>query len=230
MLNRIIRKAGHLYQRTGAWIKEQGHMLRVRRLQPGHDDQYQAYLETQLRRTLNKKDSPLRDRTRIFVDQLVSYRSPQPGDRILSIGCRNLEEIAYLKAVGFSDVTGIDLFSEHPEIRVMDMHAMQFPGDMFDVVYSSHSLEHSYDIGKVAAEIARVARSNAVLAIEVPVRFGHLKAAQMGYEVFDFRSSEQMLTLFDPYLESVLMIEELPESHDLNTEHTDIIRAIFILK
>ena len=50
----------------------------------------------------------------------------------------------------------------------MDMHEMTFSDDSFDVVYASHSLEHSYDVERVVREIVRVARDGAVVGVEVP--------------------------------------------------------------
>jgi len=53
----------------------------------------------------------------------------------------------------------------------MDMHALTFADQSFDVIFSAHSLEHAYDADRALAEFARVTRPRGYWAIEVPLRF-----------------------------------------------------------
>ena len=86
--------------------------------------------------------------------------------KVLVIGPRNEAEILLLSLYGFrlQNITGVDLFSYSPLIRLGDMHALQFPDDTFDVVYTAWTLAYSYDVKKACAEIVRVAKSGAIVA------------------------------------------------------------------
>ncbi len=87
--------------------------------------------------------------------------------KILCVGPRNEAEILLLSLYGFpiKNITGIDLFSYSPLIRVMDMHDMKFPDDQFDIVYSSHVVTYSDDIQRACSEAMRVAKDSGLIAM-----------------------------------------------------------------
>jgi SAM-dependent methyltransferase len=141
---------------------------------------------------------------------------------VLCVGCRNTVELNEFRARGFADVVGIDLFSQHPDILVMDMHEMTFADESFDVIFSSHSLEHSYDLERVVREIARVARRRALVAAEVPVR------GQRGdADLLVFGDVTELRTAFGHHVGEVLMAEERPSRSETNDQGTDVARLVF---
>jgi SAM-dependent methyltransferase len=176
----------------------------------------------QLKRTLSKRHSGLRNRTKYLIDRLIDIRSPAKNTNVLCIGCRNTAEIDYFKSKGLQSVTGIDLYSESPDILVMDMHCMTFPDNHFGVVYSSHSLEHAYDVEKVVSEIIRVAQPGALVAIEVPTNF-EIKGADR----VDFVNSGNLHNYFGDALGDILWLEEQHPHSLTNDEGNSIIRTIF---
>ncbi len=109
------------------------------------------------------------------------------------------------KKKGMTNVMGIDLFSESRDVLVMNMHEMTFQDDRFDIVYSAHSLEHSYGPNKVAREIIRVARPNALIAIEVPVHY-----EVRGADLFDLGDTETIHKLFGDNFVKALWSDDLP--------------------
>jgi SAM-dependent methyltransferase len=119
-------------------------------------------------------------------------------------------------------VVGIDLFTESPDIFVMDMHNMTFPNNHFDIVYSSHSLEHSYNLHQVVQEIIRVAKDKAMVAIEVPVQY-----QTRGADLIDFRNLQNLLDVFKPHIGQVLWTDEQPPNSSLNDHGNAIVRLIF---
>lgn len=184
---------------------------------------YRDYLETQLKRTLDKMDAPLQGRTQIMVDAVARFADLSQS-RVLCVGCRNSAELDYFLARGAQSVTGIDLYSSDPRIQVMDMHRMTFPADQFDVLYTVHALEHAHDPAKVAGEIARVVRPQGIVAIEVPVRY-----STGGADLIDFGDLASLHALFAPYTEQVLWGEELAGDAPANSSGTPIIRTILRL-
>jgi len=183
--------------------------------------EYEQYLDTQLRRTLSKKNAPLPKHAPILIDKMVEFIDPTQSD-VLCIGSRNTAEIDYFRSKGAKNVVGIDLYSEDQAILVMDMHQMTFPDDHFDIIYSCHSLEHAYDIQKVVNEIVRVGRPGGLVVIEVPVRY-----ETKGADLVDFGNCAGLHAAFEPYVATVLWCDEQPPYSSNNDSGTAIVRTIF---
>ena len=159
---------------------------------------YARYLTVQLQRTLPKKAAPLPARAQALIDQVAS-QVELTATRVLCVGCRNDAELSYFRQQGAQEVIGIDLYSEQPDILVMDMHRMDFPDSHFDLLYSSHSLEHSFDPQQAIAEFVRVVRNGGMLVVEVPVRYQRSEADRV-----DFASLENLHQSFAPHVAQVL--------------------------
>jgi ubiquinone/menaquinone biosynthesis C-methylase UbiE len=183
-------------------------------------DGYQDYLKRQLRRTLRKKETQ-RSHTSRLIDQTADLVDLGQC-RVLCVGCRNMTEINYFRGKNVRSVTGIDLYSSDPAIQVMDMHAMTFLPDSFDVIYASHSLEHSYDARKVAGEITRVGRAGGLVVVEVPVNYPTNEI-----DMVDFHDLQTLQATFEPHVGRVLWSEQVfPTSSD-SVHNSEIIRIIF---
>jgi SAM-dependent methyltransferase len=201
------------------------HRLQLWVLGLGKQKNYRHYLDIQLNRTLSKRDQPASIRTRLLIDRVKELDRHFQDSRVLCIGARNPTEIQYFKSKGYTDVIGIDLFSESSDILVMDMHQMTFPDNQFNIIYSSHSLEHAYDLDKVIKEIIRVAQPKALVAIEVPI---HYKT--QGADLIDFQSLQNLSNCWGTQLKKVLWSEELPVGHPRNDGGNTILRAVFLLE
>ena len=140
---------------------------------------------------------------------------------MLCVGGRNGFELDRFQAFGLA-TTGIDLFSQRPDILVMDMHATLFSDDSFDAVYASHSLEHSHDLPAVLAEISRVARDGAIVGIEVPVRHKGSDA-----DLIEFSGLDDLLAALRPIVNRVLYAEEQPAHSETNAQGSAIARVVF---
>ena len=105
---------------------------------------------------------------RPYLAWRVSWPWPEP---VLCLGPRNDLELCYLRQAGASAVIGLDLFSQHPDILVGDMHAMPFESDRFGLVWASHVLEHALEPKKVFAEIVRVLKPGGYLMAAYPTNF-----------------------------------------------------------
>lgn len=98
------------------------------------------------------------------------------GSVILDAGCGDGIGVAHLESKGFTDVHGMDLnpkkveraLSKGLKIKEGDMHALPYEDNQFDVVYSSHSLEHCHDPVKAVAEIKRVLKPDGDVFIVLP--------------------------------------------------------------
>lgn len=123
-----------------------------------HEDEYSVWSSGQIR----------------FLDSVVDLFPS--GCRILDVGCGDGISLERLSGLGFSTV-GIDFNeakldvarSKGCTVHNCDMHNMSiFDDGSFDVVISSHSLEHSFDPGLALLEFHRVLRADGLLFIVVP--------------------------------------------------------------
>lgn len=79
-------------------------------------------------------------------------------ESVLVVGARAIHEFYEATLYGFDwdNLTGVDLFSAHPKILEMDMHALAFPDNHFDVVMMVNTLGYSTQPAKAIAEAIRV--------------------------------------------------------------------------
>lgn len=194
----------------------------LRRLGRRRPPEYRDYLETQLRRTLSKRETDPGAGALALINR-VADEAPTGGS-VLCVGCRNPLELDRFRARGFDEVVGIDLFSQREDILVMDMHELSFPDDSFDVVYASHSLEHSYDVDRVVREIVRVARDGALVGVEVPVR-----AQASAADRVVFSGLDELREVFRPHIGAEAHGEEQPPHTATNEQGTDVARLVFRL-
>jgi SAM-dependent methyltransferase len=217
------RLAGRARRQAAAgreWLSTRDYRRQVARLGEGKPEGYRDYLETQLDRSVGRRSNDPGIGQRLLVDAAAS--AAPAGGSVLCVGCRNGLELDAFRERGLGDVRGIDIFSQRPDIEVMDMHAMTFADDSFDVVYSSHSLEHSHDVDQVAAELVRVARANGVLAVEVPVR--HKGSAA---DVVVIEGIDHLQRVFATAVGELLVREEEPPHSERNDQGSDIARLVF---
>lgn len=123
-----------------------------------HEDEHSVWSEGQIR----------------FLDTIIS--SFPKESNILDVGCGDGISLAKLNELGHTAI-GIDLNNEKLNVakakgslaEKCDMHNMFiFNDNQFDVIISSHSLEHAYDPRKVLSEFFRVLKPEGLLFIVVP--------------------------------------------------------------
>jgi SAM-dependent methyltransferase len=99
-------------------------------------------------------------------------------------------ENAFTKAFGDGYITA-DLLDRRAKVR-MDITAIQYPDDSFDVVFCSHVLEHVPDDRKAMRELARVLKPRGWAVVMVP-RFPEIDQTFEDWSVTD---PEARLELF----------------------------------
>lgn len=96
--------------------------------------------------------------------------------RILDVACGDGTGLRWFLENGYSDVFGCEInprkivLAETTGFPVIeaDMHKIPLEDNFFDVVYSSHSLEHAYDPLQVLAEFKRLLKPEGRLLLIVP--------------------------------------------------------------
>ena len=209
---------------TAGSVTDLRHRPGLRRLGRGKPADYREYLEVQQRRTLSKRENDPGAGARELVRRVVELGDLSHASSVLCVGCRNTVELDLFHAAGVGRVVGIDLVSPHPGILVMDMHDMSFGDAVFDAVYASHSLEHSFDLGKVLREIERVGRPGAVVGVEVPLGDGSSDADRIA-----FHSLADLQAAVAPVIATELWVDEQPALSATNDQGTPVARVVFRL-
>lgn len=97
--------------------------------------------------------------------------------RILDIACGDGIGLDKLKELGFFDVVGVEISERKAEkaresdfpVYCMDMHNLdRFMNREFDIVYSSHTLEHAYWPGMITRQFHRILKSKGKLLVILP--------------------------------------------------------------
>ncbi|MDA1055785.1 MAG: class I SAM-dependent methyltransferase [Planctomycetota bacterium] len=201
------------------------HRWRVWWLSRKVNAQQRENLRIQLERSLSKRWNVPGPRIAGLVDRLAVYVGSPQDTSVLCVGVRNPIELDEFRRRGFARVTGIDLFSLRSDILVMDMHDLKFADDSFDVVFASHSLEHSPTPNLAAKEFVRVAKNGARIVVEVPVHY-----QTRGADLIDFGNVHGLVEAFQPFVHEVLWAEECPALSPRNEQGTDIARAILAIR
>ena len=97
--------------------------------------------------------------------------------KIIDIACGDGVGLFQFKRLNFLNVVGVELNKEKSEIAKkigyevfnLDMHDLSvFPNNEFDVVYSSHTLEHAFDPSKVLKAFYRILKKDGRLYVVLP--------------------------------------------------------------
>lgn len=195
------------------------HVKRMRKSLDAESTDYVRYLETQLKRTVTKHAPVLPERARYLISRIDEMIDLSEA-RVLCVGCRNLHELRYFESLGAREVKGIDLYSEWEQVEVMDMHDLRYPDAVVDVVYSSHSLEHSLNPEVAIKEFVRVLRPGGIIAIEVPVAFDRDNPTA---DIQDFGDPKSLLGLFPQNCDLQCLLCETDNPLDAGN---DIVRVI----
>lgn len=111
---------------------------------------------------------------------------------VLCVGCRDDSEVIQFNKAGLNAV-GIDIANESNYIKKLDAHKMleEFEPNSFDIVFSSHSLEHMHDPYKVLSNIRKVATKGLFIALPLPHATGEATIASINHPaIFDIMTED----------------------------------------
>jgi SAM-dependent methyltransferase len=138
--------------------------------------------------------------------------------KVLSIGPRAEGEIFNIFAHGFelNNITGLDLFSYSPYIKLGDMHNLEFNNEEFDIVLMGWCLAYSNNKKKALLEVKRVMSKNGLLVIGYSVNKKMTDQDQINKRGYLIRS---------PYnqINNMENLDDLANSIDLKMFYSKII-------
>lgn len=192
--------------------------------------------------------SPYRLRQYAHIKQYESILNfVKPGMRVLDAGCGE-GVLSVMMAQKGAVVTGCDLskpnvdktklyaiannVKDSTEFLVGDAEKLPFPDDTFDLVVSSHVLEHLPDFDQGLREIMRVTKKRAIVAI--PTILNLCSLVQVGHGWFYLKGLRSFLVLPIGFLKMIIAFilnrEGVNESYAGNNEVPHIFRFPFVMK
>ncbi len=138
-------------------------------LQSRHYESYEQYLEHQKSKlgkikSIEKKSNALKTG---LQQRLPLIEAVRPGSSVLCLAARSGAECEAFIEIGLFAI-GIDLNPGQNNKLVLpgDFHAIQFAAASVDIVYTN-SLDHSFDLGRVIGEVARVLKPGGTFICEI---------------------------------------------------------------
>lgn len=112
-------------------------------------------------------------RAKIYLKQILRYVPIQPQHHILEVGCdygqlTDLMRQHAIKVIGIDINPTFIINSSKHYLHYMDAQHLNFPNESFDLIVSSHTIEHIPDILRSLKEMARVLKPGGLLALIYP--------------------------------------------------------------
>lgn len=160
-------------------------------------DSYEAYLTHQRAKleTHDFADYDSKFRTALR-DRLATLKVAWNGRSVLCLGARIGTEVKAFLDLGCFAI-GIDL-NPGPENRYVvqgDFHDLQFAPNSVDVVYTN-SLDHAYDLNRIAKEVIKVLKSEGMFMVEAVQ--GSAQGVNPGFfESFFWKDINDLIRVFE---------------------------------
>jgi SAM-dependent methyltransferase len=105
----------------------------------------------------------------LLIYPIISFYSFYTIDKsklkVLMVGCRTEDDIYWMRAYGFSQAIGFDLFSYSQNILIGDIHQTDFADGSFDVVVLGWMISYTKDPLTVVKECRRILKKDGLLGI-----------------------------------------------------------------
>lgn len=160
-------------------------------------DSYEAYLEHQKTKLethdFGSYDTEFRTALR---ERLAALDVAWPGRTVLCLAARIGTEVKAFLDLG-SFAIGIDLNpgKENRYVVQGDFHDLQFAPNSVDVVYTN-SLDHAFDVDRIAKEVAKVLKPGGLLIVEAVQ--GRDQGVNPGFfESFFWKNIDELIRVFE---------------------------------
>jgi SAM-dependent methyltransferase len=190
-LKRSLRKRA-LFRKFGQRWDAEGDAFQKRNYKS-----YDAYLEHQKAKLetheFGKYDTEFRAALR---ERLNALEIDWPGRNVLCLAARIGTEVKAFLDLGATAI-GIDLNPgrDNPYVVPGDFHDLQFAPGSMDVVYTN-SLDHAFDIGRIAKEVLKVLKTEGIFIVEASP--GRDQGVNPGFfESFFWKNLDELIRVFE---------------------------------
>lgn len=154
------------------------------------------------------------NRVNLLVLPLVSIEKINENSKILIIGPRNEHDLFLLNSHGIkmNNMTGLDLISYSPYIKIGDMHKMEFADNSFDAVIFGWTLSYSSQPQKAIDEIIRVTKNEGLIAVGV-------EYAGMDESGIEISPTDYLIQEYDKLNKRINSTEQIKELFGSSIKH-----------
>ena len=143
-----------------------------------------------------------------IISKIISIKDISKNSKVLCIGARYGVEVNVFEDLGFSNINAIDIYPRSTNVEEGDMHKLSFKDDLFNIIYTHHSLDHSLFPKQAVKEMYRVSDKNAVWIHTIPYDdFGK-------EEAIDFDSSNEIEAFLEPYTHEIIYKQQVYRRDD----------------
>jgi SAM-dependent methyltransferase len=107
----------------------------------------------------------------LLIYPLVAYNSfykiDKGSKKVLMVGCRTEDDIYWMRAYGFSQTLGFDLFSYSDRVLVGDIHKTDFEDESFDILILGWMISYTKDPAQVFKECRRILKPGGLFGVGI---------------------------------------------------------------
>lgn len=164
---------------TEAWRHSEGFSQRTTL---GSYEEHVARQASKLDRMLADGTARRKPETAAMFRRRFELVTLAPDSMVLCLAARLGDEVDAWRQLGHPKAIGIDLNPgpDNPFVVVGDYHALQYADASVDCIYCN-SLDHAYDIDKIAVEMRRVLKPKGILVLDIV--YGYSESKDNAYRV-----------------------------------------------
>ena len=192
-------------------IKEEKEKLSPAELKEYYKLQIMSGVSNQAETNYNQKTIP---EIMKFLNMYYNYYK-KSKDTVIDIGCGEGIALDIFKREGFKKTVGVEINpekvkkardSEHCVLE-LDFHNIHNIGQ-YDLIYSSHTLEHAWNIDKALKNLLKLFKEESVGFIILPVEGVTWKHGKGDAHTFPFNCLEYIYEIFSKYFHIIFMLEK----------------------
>lgn len=144
----------------------------------------------------------------LLIYPLVGFFAKNRKEKkILVVGCRTEDDIYWLRAYGFLNTYGFDLFSYSDNVIIGDIHKANFQDKTYDVVLLGWMISYSKDPAGVIKECRRILKPGGLLGIGIQHNPEQEKSGLGTVRVNALNSTSDIIRLVDSICKNRLIFE-----------------------
>lgn len=132
-----------------------------------------------------------------YIVQSLKYVNRDQKDiTILDAGCGDGMYVNALKQIGYTQITGLDLFDAIADKSIKyvkgSIDNLPFSDDTFDFVYCTSCLYYLRDVERGIKELARVLKKDGILLITITTKFSLFSLQRKIKKVMKFKNTDHI--------------------------------------
>jgi SAM-dependent methyltransferase len=146
--------------------------------------------------------------------------------KVLLVGCRTEDDIFWMRAYGYKQAVGFDLFSYSDNIIVGDIHKTEFADETFDAVILGWMISYTKDPKAVFSECRRITKKNGLFGIGLEHNKNQDNANLPPPRMNPLNSTGDIITMLDETMKHKVLFEYDHANDNLGDYSTAVITIV----